>query len=115
MPIPDFIKALAEKKIGEFCERRVSPHVRHKVNLSYKVRGNSITIIENRAPWRKELIEWTHSPIAQIRYDEKKNTWTLYCMDRNRKWWVYDSLPSVKDIDKVIDEIDKDPTRIFWG
>ncbi len=115
MPFPDFIKALAEKKVGEFCEKRVPLHVRHKVNLSYKVRGDSITIIENRPPWRKELTEWTHSKIAQFRYNGKKNTWTLYCADRNSKWRAYKVLPPVGDMDKVFEAIDRDSTGIFWG
>ena len=114
MPLPEFIKALAEKKFGEFCERRVSPHIRHKVNLSYTIRGNSITIVENRVPWLAGT-KWTHSPIAQCRYDDKKGTWTLYWRDRNRRWWKYEPLSPMRDIDKLLDEIDKDPTHIFWG
>lgn len=115
MPIPALIKTLVEKKVGDFCKRRVPAHVLDKVNLSYKIRGNSVTIFENRAPRHEDIKEWTSMPIAQIRYNEKTEEWTLYCADRNDKWHeCYDSEPT-KNLDKILDEIDKDPTGIFWG
>ena len=40
MPLPEIVKALVEKRVGEFCKKRVPPHVLDKVNLSYKIRGN---------------------------------------------------------------------------
>ena len=115
MPLPDFLIALVERKVGEFCEKRVPPHVRSKITLSFEVRGTSITVFENRAPWREGLREWTHFPVAQLRYDDKRDLWTLYCRDRNRKWWKYESLSPMQDIEKLLEEIDKDPTGIFWG
>ena len=42
-----------------------------KVNLSYKIRGNSVTIFENRARGVLDMKEWTSMAIAQIRYDGK--------------------------------------------
>ncbi len=115
MSLPVFVKALAKKKIAEFCNKRVPLHVRDKLTLSFTIRGNNITIVEDRAPWREGLTEWTHAPVAQLRYDEEKGVWTLYCRDRNEKWWPYEQLTPTKDIDKVIATIDKDPTGIFWG
>lgn len=115
MPLPVLVKTLIEKKVDEFCKKRVPPHVLDKVNLSYKIRGNSITIFENRAPWRPDMKEWTSMAIAQIRYDGKIGKWTLYCADRNDKWHEYYDIDSTKDIDKILIEIDEDPTGIFWG
>lgn len=86
-----------------------------KVNLSYKIRGNRITIFENRAPWHKDMKEWTSMAIAQIRYDGKIGKWTLYCADRNNRWHKYEGLLPTKNIDQILAEIDRDPTGIFWG
>lgn len=115
MPLPVLIKALVEKKVGEFCKKRVPTHVLDKVNLSYKIRGNSVTIFENRAPWRPDMKEWTSMAIAKIKFDEKTAKWTLYCADRNNKWHEYYDIEPTKDIDKILTEIDEDPTGIFWG
>ncbi|GBE06017.1 MAG TPA: DUF3024 domain-containing protein [Nitrospirae bacterium] len=115
MPLPTLVKTLAEKKVGGFCRKRVPPHVLDKVNLSYKIRGNSVTVFENRAPWHPDMKEWTSMSVAQMRFNEKTGEWTLFCADRNDKWHKYYDMESTKNIDKILTEIDKDPTGIFWG
>ena len=115
MPLPELVRALVEKKVVSFCDRRVLPHIRGKVRLAHQVRGKSVTIFEERAPWRAELTDWTSLPVAQMRYDDKTGKWTLYCADRNGRWHEYPELKPTKNIDELLDEIDKDPTRIFWG
>jgi hypothetical protein len=115
MPLPLLVKTLAEKKINAFCVKRVPEHVRDKIELSFKFRGDSVTIFENRAPWREGIKEWSSLTVAQMRYDEKTGKWTLYCADRNDKWHEYYDIDSTKDIDKLLREIDEDPTGIFWG
>ncbi len=115
MPLPALVKTLAEKKLGEFCKKRVPPHVLDKVNLSYKIRDNSVTVFENRAPRHPDMKEWTSMPAAQMRFDEKTGEWTLFCADRNDKWHEYYDINPTKNIDKILTEIDEDPTGIFWG
>ena len=115
MPLPILVQTLMEKKVGEFCKRRVPAHASDKVNLSYKIRGNSVTIFENRAPWHPDMKEWTSMAIAQIRYDKATGKWMLYCADRNDKWHKYMNSEPTKNIDELLKEIDKDPTGIFWG
>ncbi|PIQ97857.1 MAG: hypothetical protein COV67_01985 [Nitrospinae bacterium CG11_big_fil_rev_8_21_14_0_20_56_8] len=115
MPLPDFIKSLVEKKVGEYCDHKIPAHLRDKITVTYEIRGNSVTLFENRAPWREEMTEWTKSKVAQMRYDEKKATWNLFCRDRNGKWHPYGSLSPTKNLDRVLEEINDDPTCIFWG
>jgi len=50
-----------------------------------------------------------------MRYDEKTGEWTLYYADRNDRWHEYWDIESTKSIDKLLKEIDEDPTGIFWG
>lgn len=115
MPLPALVKTLVEKKVDEFCKKRVPPHVLDKVNLSYKIRGDSVTIFENRAPWHESMKELTSMAITQIRFNEKTGKWTLFCADRNDRWHEYYDIEPTKNIDKILKEIDKDPTGIFWG
>jgi hypothetical protein len=115
VPLPLFTKNLADHKIKKYCDNRVPPHVRNEVRLTHKFRGNSITIYEERVPWRKDMKEWTSHSLAQIRYDEKTGKWSLYCADRNSKWHKYYGLGPTQDLDVILNEIDKDPTGIFWG
>jgi hypothetical protein len=115
MPLPSLVKTLAEKKVGEFCKWRVPAHAWDKVRLTHRFRGNSVTIFEERAPWREGLDKWSSMAIAQMRYDEKTAKWTLYCADRNDRWHEYFDMEPTKDIDKILKEIGEDPTGIFWG
>ena len=115
MPLPELFKKSAEKKIQAFCEKRVPPHARNQVRLTFKFRGNTVTIFEERAPWTKDITEWTSMPITQLRYDEKTNRWQLFCADRNDRWHKYLSKKSLSDIDTILEEINRDPTGIFWG
>jgi hypothetical protein len=44
MPLPEIVRALVEKKVGEFCKKKVPPHVLDKLNLSYKIKGDTTGI-----------------------------------------------------------------------
>lgn len=87
-----------------------------EVRLECSRRGNSITIIECRPPWNPELIgEWTSMKVAQLRYDTSSKRWSLFCCDRDERWWPYDNVESSVGVDPLLAEIDADPTGIFWG
>ncbi|WP_456064416.1 DUF3024 domain-containing protein [Candidatus Solirubrobacter pratensis] len=77
---------------------------------------NSITIIERRPPW-SELVGpgWSSMKIAQLRYDERSRTWSLYAADRNERWFLYDNVRPAPDVGPLLAEIGEDPTGIFWG
>lgn len=54
-------------------------------------------------------------PIARLTYSKKAGEWTLYYADSNdrfHRYWEFESSPRVADL---LDEIDADPTCIFWG
>ena len=36
--------------------------------------------------------------IAQLRYDDRSRIWTLYCIDRNERWWPYDFAEPSPDV-----------------
>src|SRR3990172_6645364 len=59
--------------------------------------------------------KWTNSKVAQFRYDSASNNWTLYCSDRNGRWHRYTRKRPTEDISKLLLEVDRDPTGIFWG
>ena len=100
-----------------FCESRVPAELRGELRLECSRRGNSITIVERRPPWNPELIGtgWTSMKVAQLRYDSSSKRWTLYCRDRNERWWPYDGVPPSHGLDPLLAEVDADPTGIFWG
>ncbi len=53
--------------------------------------------------------------IAQLRYDDSAQSWTLFWADRNQRWHHYLDLEPSKSINALLEEIDEDPTFIFFG
>jgi hypothetical protein len=101
-------------KIQEFCENRIPKGLKNKMKMGYKTEGNKITIIEQRPSFTGEAT-WTQSPVVQIRYNQKKENWTIYSRDRNQKWHLYTEIEPKEIIEEIIEEIEADPTGIFWG
>jgi len=115
MAIPELVRKADVKHVEALCDR-VPPHVRDEVRLEYAVRGNAITIVERRPPSHPGLgPEWTSMKIAQLRYEPRDLTWTLYCCDRNERWFAYYDVEPSRDVALLVAEIDEDPTGIFWG
>lgn len=114
MPLPDIQRKQIEEKVSKFCHERVPQQLRNTVKVCYHIRGNSVTIFESRAAFRKEN-EWVKIPVAQIRYDNQDSTWILYCSDRNGRWHEYADLEPTKQLGRLLFEIKEDPTGIFWG
>jgi Protein of unknown function (DUF3024) len=99
-------------KIRRFCDARTPPEMRDQINLHATTRGNSVTIVDS---WRPPGEDWIRTSIAQLRYDAATPQWSLYCADRNGCWHLYPDLAPTTKVERLIAEIDRDPTCIFWG
>ena len=102
------------EKVKRFCRQRVPDNLKDEVRLEVTTRGKSVSIHECRPPWRGTPGEWTRMPIAQLRY-EGDGAWSLYCGDRYGKWTMYFDLDANQPVDVVINELETDPTCVFWG
>ncbi|MFQ6002245.1 MAG: DUF3024 domain-containing protein [Candidatus Zixiibacteriota bacterium] len=122
MPIPENLKKEVEGRVKDFFQKQLPKINTDMVRLSYKFRGNNLTIFEERRSFHNpsDPDEWTPFPVAQMRYDPKEKDWTLYQLDRNDKWFMYLDAESTPNIEDLLEEIDEDPTGIFsigvfWG
>ena len=70
MALPDFTKNLIEKKLNDYCVKKVPAHVKDQYRLGFKFRGNSVTLYEER-PTFMDPSEWIDVVVAQFRYDPK--------------------------------------------
>jgi CYTH domain-containing protein len=99
-----------------WCEERVPVQVRDQVRVECEVAPRYLTIVERRPPLRDGTgQEWTRFPIARLRYTQASRTWSLYWRDRNLRFHRYDQLPPSPHIDVLLQEVDRDPTALFWG
>lgn len=114
MPIPPLQKQLVEHALTRFCEQWIPKHLRNEVNLSFEIRGASVTLFENR-PVFSDQTKWSKKKVVQFRFDETTNLWTLYGVNRNGRWLCYPETESTSKFTDLVREVDQDPIRIFWG
>lgn len=114
MPIPNDVRAVVETRLDRYCLEKVPAHVRDQVRLGYVIEGMALTLFEERPHFQKPAV-WTRMGIARIRFSKTHLTWTLYWPDQHAKWHIYTLLPPSANFERILKEIDTDPTCIFWG
>lgn len=103
-------------RVQRWCAERVPERARHQVRVECHAAPRYLTIVERRAPWRENLgSEWSSVPIARLRYTTAGKTWTLNWRDRNLRFHRYDQMAPSHQVEDLLAELDRDPTRIFWG
>ncbi len=95
-------------------KRRPPEHIRHDLDLSYKIENQSIIIFEIRPNWmnKEEKIE---SHVAKTTWVKAQNIWKIYWMRSDLKWHGYDPEPTVKTIEEFLAIVDEDAYGCFWG
>ncbi len=114
MALDEFTRKLVKNKVGSFCENRIPPHARGQVKLTYSFWKDSVILYEERPRWDKPD-EWTKMKIARMDFDPESRGWTLWAYDRNDRPRFYMDVRPNAPLDEVLQEIDEDPTSIFWG
>ncbi len=102
MPISEFETKKWEKLVGAFIEKRRPPaHLRHELDLGYRVKGQSVEIFEIRPRWRcpNETIEEAG---AKTTFVKKKILWKVYWQRANLKWQRYDPNPEVDSLEEFL-------------
>ena len=101
--------------LRRWAATRVPFKVHEELRIEVEVSDRALTVVERRPPWKPDFgPDWTSNPVARLRYTKKRNEWSLYWVDRNGAFHEYDFPPS-PNIQDLIEEIDRDPTFIFWG
>lgn len=82
--------AQIEQLTTAFVEQlRPPPYLRPQVDLAYRIRGQNIEIFEIRVN-RLDPTRKIDSPIAKITYVRTTNSWRLYWLRGNLKWYRYE-------------------------
>ncbi|PTR10590.1 Protein of unknown function (DUF3024) [Nitrosospira sp. Nsp5] len=114
MPLSEFERVRIEKLFKAYCESKVPAHVRNKIQITFKIRGSEVKLFECR-PHFDDPATWGEMAVARFKKDEKKNVWFLYCADRNSRWYLFEPYPESRDIARLLAEVQRDQTGIFWG
>jgi hypothetical protein len=109
MALPEIEKHRVDRLLSQYCEQRIPRNARDQIKLFYNIEGNKVILIQSR-PCFDDPTKWAETPVAQFEYRETTKNWSLFGYDRNSKRLPY----SKGHLEKLIQELDKDATGIFW-
>jgi hypothetical protein len=84
------------------------------VEVRFRFEGNAVILFEHRPAFQCPG-EWVEIPIARFRYFVARQEWVLFWKNRNSKWQRYDLIPASPSFEDLLEEVESDPTHIFWG
>ncbi len=115
MALSEFEIKRCEKAIAKFMEKRRPPgHIREKLDLGYRISGQSVEIFEIRPYWRdpKKIIK---TPFAKATFVRARGVWRIYWQRADLKWHRYDPVPEVKRFEDFLSVVDEDKYACFFG
>jgi hypothetical protein len=102
--------------VEQWCRDRTPDHLTDQIRVECDVADRHLTILDCRPPWREDMgSEWTRFPIARLHFTKARQEWTLYWRDRNLRFHRFDQAKPARDVRRLLAEIDRDATAIFWG
>ncbi|CAH1203009.1 DUF3024 domain-containing protein [Paenibacillus sp. JJ-223] len=107
----DFTKKRIMKIMDKYTQNAAPEHVKNQIKISYKIRGNQVTLIEERQGYK--IDQWVQMPVAQFRLDE--NEWEIYWQDSKGKWHFIDDIEPNEDFEKQLKIVDEGHNGLFWG
>jgi len=115
MALSEFELKKIEKAIKCYLDKnRPPPHIRHQVDLGYRISGQSVEIFEIRPFWinPQETIE---GAIAKATYVKGQKLWKVYWQRADLKWHRYEPNPEVKTIEAFFELLEQDAHGCFFG
>ena len=100
--------------LRSWAQKHSPEHLKHELRIDLEIKPRQITVVDSRPLWRGTQGEWISVPVARMTYSTA-GLWTLYWPDRNSRFHRYGDLAPTPYLSEVLDEIDDDPTAIFWG
>ncbi|MCA0380631.1 MAG: DUF3024 domain-containing protein [Bacteroidetes bacterium] len=112
----DVLQALDVIEVMENYLQRIRPpeEIRAKLDIAYKIEGQSIIVFEIRPHW-KNPNEMAEFPVAKTTFVKTNNHWKVFWMKSDLKWHAYSPKSIVKSIKEFTQLIEEDKYHCFWG
>ena len=115
MTLSELERKRFERTVGAFVERRRPPaHIRPKLDLGYRVAGQSVEIFEIRPRWNKPT-EKVEGAVAKATFVKRHRTWKVFWQRADLKWHRYDPAPEVPSLERFLELVEKDEYSCFFG
>jgi hypothetical protein len=96
------------------ARKRPPEHIRHQLDIGYKIENQDIIVYEIRPQWNKPENILQH-PFAKTTFVKAKNHWKVFWMRGNLKWDTYSPKPTVKTIREFVKLVEEDKHHCFFG
>ncbi len=113
MAIPELEQARVTRALRGFCDK-VPREIRDRLVHDFRIAGSDVELFERR-PHHQERGRYIEHIVAEFRYTATQRSWTLFWADRNGRWHRYENFVDRSNFLDLLQEVEKDPTRIFWG
>jgi hypothetical protein len=108
--------ARVRKAVGAFVEqRRPPPQLRQKVDLAFRISGQSVEIFEVRQSFGGAPGEKVELPVAKATFVRPARRWRVFWLRQDMKWHGYKPVPDVPTIEEIIALVDEDRNGCFFG
>jgi len=115
MAFTELEKKRVENAVARYIEKNRPPaEIRHKVDLSYRIDGQSVVLFEIRPMWN-DPSEQTEEPVAKCTYVRRQQVWKVYWQRADLKWHSYQPDPEAATIDEFLEIVERDECACFYG
>ena len=115
MALSEFETARAKKVMDDFlARRRPPPNIRPKLDLGYRISGQSVEIFEVRPAWNSPN-ERVEGAVAKATFVRTQKVWRIYWQRANLKWYAYEPVPEVSSLPAFLAVVEEDAYACFWG
>lgn len=116
MALTEFEAKRINKVVGAFISaHRPPPHIRPKLDLAYRLKGQSVEIFEVRPRWRGAPGETMEQAVAKATYIKTRELWLVYWQRADLKWHSYEPAPEVGSIEEFLALVGEDKHACFFG
>lgn len=116
MALSEFEIARVMKVVGAYVESvRPAAHLRAQVDVSFRIKNQSVEIFSIRPSWNGQPGELMEEPAAKATYVRTSDHWEVFWMPASRKWKFYEPAPAVDAIEDFVELVRADAWSCFWG
>lgn len=115
MTLSEFERKRFERVVGAFVEERRPPAcLRAKVDLGFRVTGQSVEIFEVRPKFDRpdRAIE---EAVAKATYVKASGRWKVFWQRADLRWHRYDPVPEVASLEEFLEVVWEDKHSCFFG
>jgi Protein of unknown function (DUF3024) len=114
--LSEFETARVRKAVGAFVERRrPAPQLRQKLDLAFRISGQSVEIFEVRQAFGGAPGEKVELPVAKATFARPARRWRVFWLRQDMKWHSYKPVPDVDTIEEFIALVHEDRNGCFFG